>query len=146
MKYFSKTLNQFILHGNVRDEVAVKRQKNYEFLRFENFLSEELFGSRDIVIYYDRSSGIRFRDKKSMADFMRAVSGYDTVSGTEFASKLPKDPVRVFGLLENFFRLRLGDNKSIAFIADYCETIIPMNDSGSAGSEDRNSLVFLQRS
>ncbi len=145
MKYFSKTLNQFILHGNVRDEVAVKRQKNYEFLRFENFLSEELFGSRDIVIYYDRSSGIRFRDKKSMADFMRAVSGYDTVSGTEFASKLPKDPVRVFGLLENFFRLRLGDNKSIAFIADYCETIIPMNDSGSAGSEDRNSLVFLQR-
>jgi len=145
LKYFSKTLNQFIFHGNVRDEVAIHRQKEYEFTRFESFLTDELFGSRDIVISYDRSSGIRFRDKKSMADFMRAVSGYDTVSGTEFSSKLPKDPVRVFGLLENFFRLRLGDNKSIAFIVDYCETIIPMNDSGSAGSEDRNSLVFLQR-
>jgi AAA+ superfamily predicted ATPase len=145
LKYFSKTLNQFIFHGNVRDDVPIKRGKNFEFSRFESFLSDELFGSRDIVILYDRSSGIRFRDKKSMADFMRAVSGYDTVSGTDFSSKLPKDPVRVFGLLENFFRLRLGDGKSIAFIMDYSETIIPMNDSGSAGSEDRNSLVFLQR-
>ena len=145
IKYFSKTLNQFILHGNVRDQVAVKRKKGYEFLRFESFLSDELFGSREIVIYYDRASGIRFRDKKSMSDFMRAVSGYDHVSGTDFTSKLPKDPVRVFGLLENFFRLRLAENISIAFITDYCETIIPMNDSGSAGSEDRNSLVFLQR-
>lgn len=145
MKYFSKTLNQFILHGNVRDEVPVKRGKSYEFLRFETFLSEELFGSRDIVIFYDRSSGIHFRDKKSMADFQRAVSGYDAFAGTEFSNKLPKDPVRVFGLLENFFRLRLGDQKSIAFIVDYTETVVPMNDSGSAGSEDRNTLVFLQR-
>jgi hypothetical protein len=63
IKYFSKTLNQFILHGNVRDQVAVKRKKGYEFLRFESFLSDELFGSREIVIYYDRASGIRFRDK-----------------------------------------------------------------------------------
>lgn len=145
MKYFSKTLNQFILHGNVRDEVPVKRGKTYEFLRFETFLSDELFGSRDIVIFYDRSSGIHFRDKKSMTDFQRAVSGYDSFAGTEFSNKLPKDPVRVFGLLENFFRLRLGDNKSIAFIVDYTETIVPMNDSGSAGSEDRNTLVFLQK-
>ncbi|MCH8523070.1 MAG: AAA family ATPase [Balneolales bacterium] len=144
-KYFSKTLNQFILHGNIRDVVPVKRDETYEFMRFENFLSEELFGARDIVLYYDRSSGIRFRDGKSMQDFQRAVAGYDAFGGTNFAGKLPKDPVRVLSLLENFFRLRLGDGKSIACIIDYSETIVPMNDGGAAGSEDRNVLVALQK-
>ncbi len=145
LKYFSKTLNQFILHGNVRDYVPVKRGKSYEFLRFDAFLSDELFGSRDIVLYYDRSAGIRFRDKKSQTEFQKAIAGYDAFSGSEFSSKMPKDPVRVFTVLENFFRLRIGDNKSIAFIIDYSETIVPMNDSGSASSEDRNALVFLQK-
>lgn len=144
-KYFSKTINQFILHGNVRDVVPVRRGKEWDFPRFEDFLSDELFGSRDIVILYDRSSGIRFRDKQSMADFQRAVSGYDAFAGTDFANRLPKDPVRVFTLLENFFRLRLSDGKSVACIVDYSETIVPMNDGGSAGAEDRNALVFLQK-
>jgi SpoVK/Ycf46/Vps4 family AAA+-type ATPase len=144
-KYFSKTINQFILHGNVRDVVPIHRGKTWEFPRFENFLSDELFGSRDIVILFDRSSGIHFRDKNSMADFKRAVAGYDSFSGTDFSSKLPKDPVRVFTLLENFFRLRLSDGKSIACIMDYAETLVPMNDGGSAGAEDRNALVFLQK-
>lgn len=144
-KYFSKTLNQFILHGNIRDVVPVKRDKAYEFIRFDTFLSDELFGSRDIVLFYDRATGIRFRDKNSMQDFQRAVSGYDSFTGTNFAGKLPKDPVRVFALLENFFRLRLADGISIACIIDYSETIVPMNDGGSAGSEDRNALVSLQK-
>ncbi|MCH8494328.1 MAG: AAA family ATPase [Balneolales bacterium] len=144
-KYFSKTLNQFILHGNIRDVVPVKRDKSYDFIRFDTFLSDELFGSRDIVLFYDRATGIRFRDKNSMQDFQRAVSGYDSFTGTNFAGKLPKDPVRVFALLENFFRLRLADGKSIACIIDYSETIVPMNDGGSAGSEDRNALVSLQK-
>lgn len=145
LKYFSKTLNQFILHGNVRDVVPVQRKKAHEFPRFSTFLSDELFGSRDIVLFYDRSSGIHFRDKKSLADFQRAVAGYDAYTGTDFAGKLPKDPVRVFALLENFFRLRLSDNKSIACVIDYSETIVPMNDGGSAGAEDRNALVYLQK-
>lgn len=144
-KYFSKTLNQFILHGNIRDVVPVKRDKTYDFIRFDAFLSDELFGSRDIVLFYDRATGIRFRDKNSMQDFQRAVSGYDSFTGTNFAGKLPKDPVRVFALLENFFRLRLADGISIACIIDYSETIVPMNDGGSAGSEDRNALVSLQK-
>lgn len=144
-KYFSKTINQFILHGNVRDAVPVKMKKGYSFQRFPAFLSEELFGSRDIVIFYDRSSGIHFRDKTSMADMQKAVAGMDALGGNEFAGKLPKDPVRFFSLLERYLRLRLADGKSVAVIIDYAETIVPMTDSASAGAEDRNCLVFLQK-
>jgi len=144
-KYFSKTLNQFVLHGNIRDMVPVMRDDDYEFMRFESFISDELFGSRDIVLYYDRASGIRFRDAGSLQDFQRAVAGYDAYAGTNFAGKLPKDPVRVLTLLENFFRLRLGEGKSIACIIDYAETIVPVSEGGAAGSEDRNVLVTLQK-
>lgn len=144
-KYFSKTINQFVLHGNVRDYVQYMPSGKPEYLRMRNFLSDELFGGRDIVLYYDRASGVQFRDKASMADFNRAVSGYDTLMGTEYAGKMPKDPVRVFTLMENYFRMRVSEGKSIAVIIDYTETIVPVNEGGSASAEDRNTLVYLLR-
>jgi AAA+ superfamily predicted ATPase len=142
-KYLSKTINQFVLHGNVRDLVEVQHNKTADFKRFKSFLSDELFGSRDIVLFYDRSSGIHFRDKTSMQDFNRALPGQDRELGTDFSKKLPKDPARVMSILESYFRLRIEEKKSIAVIIDYAETIVPNSDAGSAGSDDRTTLVYL---
>ena len=144
-KYLSKTVNQFILHGNIRDMTLWKNEDHVEFLRLKTFLSEELFGARDIVLFYDRSSGIQFRDKESRIDFNRAVSGYDSLVGTEYAQKLPKDPVRVFSLLESYFNIRISENKSIACIIDFSDTIVPASEGGMANAEDRTALVYLQR-
>lgn len=144
-KYLSRTINQFILHGNVHDLVSLERKEETEFVRLKSFLSEEFFGARDYVVFYDRSSGIYFRDKESQKDFNRALSGRDSLLGTDYANKLPKDPVRVFSLLEQYFRVRIDNKKSIALIIDYAETIVPMNEAGSTGSEDRTSLVYLSR-
>lgn len=144
-KYLSRTINQFILHGNVHDLVPVKAEKETQFHRLKSFLSEEFFGARDYVIFYDRASGIYFRDKESQADFNQAIAGRDSLVGTEYAKKMPKDPVRVMSLLEQYFRLRLDQKKSVALIIDYAETIIPMSDAASTGNEDRTSLVYLSR-
>lgn len=144
-KYLSRTINQFILHGNVHDLVPLERKKNTDFVRLKSFLSEEFFGARDYVIFYDRSSGIYFRDQESQKDFNRALSGRDSLMGTDYANNLPKDPVRVFSLLEQYFRVRIDDKKSIALIIDYADTIVPMNEAGSTGSEDRTSQVYLSR-
>ena len=144
-KYLSRTINQFILHGNVHDMVPLQRKEKTDFVRLKSFLSEEFFGARDFVVFYDRSSGIYFRDKESQKDFNQAVAGRDSLLGTDYANKLPKDPVRVFSLLEQYFRLRLEDKKSAALIIDYAETIVPMNEAGSTGTDDRNSLVYLSR-
>lgn len=144
-KYLSRTINQFILHGNVHDFVSLNRKNTTDFIRLKSFLADEFFGARDFVIFYDRSSGIYFRDQESKKDFNRAISGRDSLMGTDYANKLPKDPVRVFSLLEQYFRLRIDDKKSIALIIDYAETIVPMNEAGSTGSEDRTSLVYLSR-
>jgi len=144
-KYLSRTINTFLLHGNVHDLVGLSTEEGTEFHRLKTFLSEEFFGARDFVVFYDRASGIYFRDKESQADFNQALAGRDSIAGTEFAKKMPKDPVRVFSLLEQYFRLRLEQKKSVALIIDYAETIIPMSDTGSTGDQDRTSMVYLSR-
>jgi SpoVK/Ycf46/Vps4 family AAA+-type ATPase len=142
-QYLSRTLNQFILHGNVHDLVPSGEAKERQFQRLKTFLAEDFFGARDIVIFYDRSSGIYFRDEDSQRDFSMALSGRDTISGTEYSKKLPKDPVGAFSVLEQYFRIRLDQKKSVALIIDFAETVVPANEAGSTGSEDRNSLVYL---
>lgn len=145
-KYFTKTMNQFNLHGNVRDLVPTElKDGGKDYVSLRSFLAEDLFAGRDIVIFFDRSDGIHFVDMESKKDFNRAVSGYDTIFGTEYAAKLPKDPLRVFALLDNYFRLRLNDGKRIACIIDYAETIVPMAEASSYSVEDRGALVYLQK-
>lgn len=144
-KYLSRTINQFILHGNVHDLVPLQRNQKTDFLPLKSFLSQEFFGARDYVIFYDRSSGIYFRDGDSKKDFNRALSGRDSLLGTDYATQMPKDPVRVFSLLEQYFRVRIDDKKSIALIIDYADTIVPMNETGTSSSEDRTSMVYLSR-
>jgi len=142
-KYLGRTLNQFIIHGNVHDLVQVEIDDKSTFHRLKTFMAEEFFGARDVVIFYDRASGIYFRDHKSQQDFNQALTGRDTIAGTEHAKKLPKDPVSAFNILEQYFRSRLDQKKSVALIIDFAETIVPANEAGSTGSEDRNSLVYL---
>lgn len=142
-KYLSRTLNQFILHGNVHDLVPAGNEKERNFLRLKTFMADDFFGSREIVIFYDRASGIYFRDQYSQRDFSQALSGRDAFSGSEYSKKLPKDPVGAFYVLEQYFRSRLDQKKSIAFIIDFAETIVPANEAGSTGTDDRNALVYL---
>lgn len=145
-KYFTKTLTQFILYGNVRDFVpSVDAEGNQQYSSLREFLSDDLFAARDVVVFYDRSAGIHFRDKESQRDFSRALSGYDSIFGTDYMQKVPKDPVRVFSVLENYFRVRLAEGKRIALVIDYAETVVPMAETGSYSTEDRNALVFLQK-
>ena len=145
-KYFTKTLNQFVLFGNVRDLIpTLDAQGRPSYVPLRDFLVHDLFAGRDVILFYDRSAGIHFIDKASQRDFNRALSGYDTIFGTEYAQKLPKDPVRVLSVLDNYFRLRLAEGKRIACIIDFAETIVPMAEASMYSAEDRNALVFLQR-
>ena len=144
-KYFSKTISQFIIHGNINDYVEMKSGATSDYMKVRDFLSDELFRQRDLVVFYDRASGIRFRTPEMRRDFINALQAYDTAHGTDFSGGWPKDPVRALALLEMFFRLRLMDKKSICFIIDYAETIVPMASASQYNPEDRNIQVFLQK-
>jgi SpoVK/Ycf46/Vps4 family AAA+-type ATPase len=46
---------------------------------------------------------------------------------------------------DNYLRLRIADNKKIALVLDFAETIAPAADVSGMSAEDRNSLVILKR-
>src|SRR5919201_1973118 len=143
-RYYTKTVSTFILHGDVRDlQPADDGKGGRKFVPLRTFLSDELFGSRDLVVFYDRSSGIRLATPEMQKDFMAAVAGYDTLFGTEYAKAVPKDPTRAFPLLESYARVRIADGKSVAFVIDFAETVAPAGDLGFMPGEDRYSLVTL---
>ena len=147
-KYFTKTLSQFVLHGNVRDLVRYEKPGSDQitYIGLTHFLAKELFAARDIVVFYDRAAGIHFLDhQEAQKDFNRALTGYDSAFGTEYAGKRPRAPSQVLPLLDNYFRLRLRSGKRIACIIDYAETIIPMAEASMYSAEDRSALISLQR-
>jgi len=145
-KYFTKTIAAFILHGDIRDVVPTQAPEgNRIYPSLRGFLTDDLFAARDVVVFYDRSAGIHFADDASKQNFNRALSGHDTVFGTDYQKNLPTDPPRVFSLLEKYFRLRLSNGTRVACIIDYAETIAPMAEASTYSAEDRQALVYLQK-
>jgi SpoVK/Ycf46/Vps4 family AAA+-type ATPase len=143
-RYFTKTISTFIVHGAVRDlQPADDGKGGLKFVNLRTFFADELFGARDLVLFYDRSSGIRMAIPEMQKDFMNAVSGYDTLYGTEYSKAVPRDPARAFPLIESYVRVRLADNKSVAVVIDFAETVAPASDLGTMGGEDRYALVTL---
>ena len=144
-KYYSRSFSMFVLHGNVRDLVPLRKNDALEFVPLEQFLTSALFGQRDLILHYDRG-GLSFGSPESQADFRRAIEGYDSFHATNFAqSGLPRNPDAVLNILDNYLRLRIADNKKIALVLDFAETIAPAADVSGMSAEDRNSLVILKR-
>lgn len=144
-KYYSRTFTLFLLHGNVRDLVPVRRSTGLDFVQLPAFLEQSLFGQRDLVIHYDRGGGLKFGTPAMQTDFRNALSGYDSFHGTTYAKALPRNVDGVLAILDSYIRLRLADGKRIGLVIDFAETIVPAGDVGSMSGEDRNSLVILKR-
>src|SRR5256712_3908836 len=125
-RYYTTTTSTFILHGAVRDlQPADDGKGGRRFISLRRFLADELFGTRDLVVFYDRSGGIRLATPEMQKDFMAAVSGYDTLFGTEYAKSGPQDPARAFPLLESYARVRIADGKSVAVIIGFRASVAP---------------------
>lgn len=144
-KYFTKNISQFILHKNINDFIRSERDGKISYLSLKDFLNNELFKHRDIVVAYDRATGISFKNVEMKKDFLASLDAYDTLHGTKFSKSIPKNPVVVFAILENYFKIRINDGKSIAFILDHAETLVPMSGTSYSSVEDRTVLVYLQK-
>jgi SpoVK/Ycf46/Vps4 family AAA+-type ATPase len=143
-RYYTRTVSTFLVYGAVRDLQPVTAEdgtRNYGNLRA--FLSDELFGGRDHVLFYDRSSGIRGSEPETQKDFQRMLSGYDVMYGTDYSKVLPRDPARALQILENYLRMRISDGKSLALIIDYAETLAPAGEMAHLSAEDRFVLATL---
>ncbi len=143
-RYYTRTVSTFLVYGAVRDLQPVTRDDGKrEFKNLKKFFADELFGGRDHVLFYDRSSGIRAEKPETQQEFSRAVSGYDAMYGTDFARVPPRMPGPALQVLENYLRLRVGEGKSCAIVIDFAETLAPAGDMSHLSAEDRYVLATL---
>ena len=145
-KYYTKTVSTFLLYGAVRDLQPLQLEDGGRgFGTLKTFLSEELFGGRDHVLFYDRSSGIRSATPETQKDLARAMTGYDAMYGTDYAKVMPRDPGRALQILENFLRMRLSEGRSMALIIDFAETLVPGGEMSHLSAEDRFVVATLDK-
>jgi len=143
-KYCSKTANLYIVHGNMRDFLPHQmREEEFNFVKIQDYISEVLFGNRDVIVYYDRSSGVTFCKAEMKEDYLQVMRSINGIEGE--ADVLAKEPQEALHNLEKYFYHNIDQNKRFVLIVDYAETIVPNTDISRYTDEDRYSLVTLNR-
>jgi len=143
-KYCSKTANLYLLTGNIRDFLPHKmKEGEFNFAKIQDYVSEVLFGNRDIIVFYDRSSGVSFCKPEMKRDYLAAMKHLSPKATP--GSLLSRNPVRALANLEKYFYANIRHNKRIVLIVDYSETVVPNTDISRYTDEDRYCLVTLNR-
>jgi len=148
-KYGSKTANLYILHGNIRDYLPHQSNAGeFTFTRIQDYIADRIFGNQNIIVFYDRSSGVVFLDEKLARDY-QALMGKMYPEVEDPSDFMTTKPEESFFYLEQYFLARIPKDKReqcrMVLIIDYAETIVPPGDLGRYSEEDRFCLVTLNR-
>lgn len=125
--FTSGTASQFVLHGNVSDLVA-RRKPGAEpgFLSLRDFLCEVMFDPFEVVVFFDRGTGLRVRKGADLfQNFLRFFDSFrrgsggtgagasasgqpddmgDAAATLDLANLLPKDPRRALEIIDRFLK------------------------------------------
>ena len=157
-KYCSKTANLYCIHGNVRDFLPHRAYKGvFSFVKITDYISDVIFGNRDIIVFFDYSCGITFSMPDMMIDYLETMhSLYKDASPQDFCSR---EITKAFFYLEKYFTHIINKNIQnyynkgieereslrIVLIIDYAETVLPSCELSMLGDVDRYSLVTINR-
>ena len=141
-KYTSGVAHEFILFGGINDYIDNTND-------LKSFLSQFL-GGRDLICFFNRAEGITFPLESMRNLFIEkldlekpdpdpALAALMTTEKEEIF--LPRNPSQALPMLEKILKL---DSKT-AVILDFAEMLVPEGDISTMSSEDRDSLIFLQR-
>ncbi len=124
-RYLRNEASMFVLHGNVYDVVLY----GGKMLSLSSFLTDVLLkDSKDAVLLYNVSTGVRFTKRGPFADAMEDLAGVTQ-----------KD--RVLPALEKL----LSASNRTAVVLEYAEALAPTGDPAFQGDSDRAALVTLHR-
>ncbi len=138
-RYLAEESSLFLLHGNVRDLVPV--EDGYASL--QSYLERMLVRTKEVVAFYDYSRGLRFAKPNMKQRFQMAVNTRRILQGrSEVGEDFPKEPLSLFPILEDYLT---DHTQHGALVMDFVETVVPAGDLSFMGTEDRSSLVTLQR-
>jgi ATP-dependent 26S proteasome regulatory subunit len=146
--YFSGTTSVFLLHGNVHDLIEVRDAGgNSSYCGISEFLATQLFGKWDVVVSHDLSRGVR-PQAGANAERLRQMMQYLTGRWGDPAN-WPAEPEAILGLIEETLDRNLiakeSDRKSIAFLFEYVQYLLPTGDLGTLARGQAARLVRFLR-
>lgn len=115
-KYLSENVSQFIIHGNINDYVRVERDGKVTYYKVRDFINQELFKGRDMVVNYDRAAGVRFKDdtrfggESSMRKEVESTLGMLSELSGGAGTRLERDPAKAFYALDKYLDVTLNQN------------------------------------
>ncbi len=133
-QYYAGRTCLFLLHGNIHDQVWYEAKAH----PFRSFLQQVVFRRRDLVLTYNRATGLAYRDEKTRQDaerFLRQVLEKPV---------FPRTPSEALPLLHHYFQQRLSEGRRIAFIVEFAETLVPAVGT-SLSAEERTTLLYFLR-
>jgi len=143
-RYCSQTANLYMVHGNIRDFLPHKLYEGeFIFVRIQDYISEVLFGNKDIIAFYDRSSGVNFCTPEMQKEYLNTI--VKVFPDNEAPDYISNNPLLSFPFLEKYFLMNISKKKRIVLIIDYAETIVPNCELSRMGEEDKFCLVTLNR-
>jgi len=149
-KYRSKTANLYILHGNIRDFLPHERKEGeFAFKRVQDYISEILFGNREIIAYYDRSKGITFCESHMEQKYLAEVPKFAVSADVDKGDYLSNDPEKCFPYLEKYFLSQISEDKRVkgrkVLIIDFAEHIVPAGELTRLSDTNTFCVVTFSR-
>lgn len=132
-KYRAGEASHFLLHHNIYD---LTRSRN-GYVSLLSFLQQELLVNKRIVLY-NRSEGLTFDSEETKRAF---IAQQQVASPLKNEPQLPVDPARALPMIERFIHFT---DKNVVII-NFLEALFPNGQMSHMSSDDRNSLVTIQR-
>jgi len=140
--YLSGEASQFLIHTNVGDLTPWEEGGSLEYVTLMEFLTRFLSRTKNVVVFYNMSEGLRFARPEMKELFLQRLSSHRGARGDPgFSGVIPASPSKVLSLLGEFASIR---SNRAAIIIDYLETLVPEGDLSHLSSEDRACLVAVQ--
>jgi ATP-dependent 26S proteasome regulatory subunit len=135
----AKAASLYVLYGAPGDLV---RSTSGKYVRLEPFLIDEIFGTRQSALTFNRAEGFTFATPQSRSHFFNTLTGADAS-----LEALPRDPARALPFIDRYLKRALLEEppRSIVMLFPFAETLVPGGDSLSLSPEDRSSLIWLRR-
>jgi AAA+ superfamily predicted ATPase len=142
-QYLAGESSMFLLHGNVRDlQCWHNEDGTTAWCDLRTFLEKFLSATREVVVYYNVSQGLRFSKTESAKTFKDIVNKRRLLRGDDVLTKLPVTSTAAIPVIED---LITDPDHSSAVIMDFFEMIGPSADPAFMSHDDKANLVSLQR-
>lgn len=138
------TVSQYILYGSLFDLVPYRSQEQQKFAPLKDFLANVLFAPFEVVLSYNRSSGLKaIRGEDVLVKYQQARKDWGLVSAQQ-AAVLPRDTMQALEFMDGFMRYSRTAKEPIrcALIVDFAEYLVPRSDPAQVS--DRASEILIR--